>query len=241
MNGRSRAILFMVAACWLSQSASGAIFTVEDNLTDGWYGTFITKGSPINGSFDLTKVLPNDGTYVQPYDVKSAYYVMNFRDDFDRHWSVDWTTEWVYHDQILGMGGYRTRNQYGTHYDEYELLRVNVEGEITYDDTTWYETDYIYMYHDYRDKLWPLPDDYTYYYDRTQGYGGLLTIVQPLGTDALDSLSQDGIVNFTLTSIVGDIYYTSGTMTVEIVPVPGAVLLGMLGLGVVGIKLRKHA
>ena len=36
----------------------------------------------------------------------------------------------------------------------------------------------------------------------------------------------------------------SGTMTgadVEIVPVPGAVLLGILGLSVAGIKLRKHA
>ena len=40
----------------------------------------------------------------------------------------------------------------------------------------------------------------------------------------------------------------SGTLTqyydnfsLEIVPVPGAVLLGMLGLSVVGVKLRKHA
>jgi len=32
-----------------------------------------------------------------------------------------------------------------------------------------------------------------------------------------------------------------GDMSVTVVPVPGAVLLGILGLGAVGVKLRKHA
>jgi len=44
-----------------------------------------------------------------------------------------------------------------------------------------------------------------------------------------------------------DIYNTAETdtvisgMQVQVVPVPGAVLLGILGLGAVGVKLRKHA
>ena len=66
-----------------------------------------------------------------------------------------------------------------------------------------------------------------------------------LASNALDSLSQDGVVNFTLSSTYGDIWYTDGVLTADIVPnpvpVPGAVLLGMLGLSVVGVKLRKHA
>jgi hypothetical protein len=40
----------------------------------------------------------------------------------------------------------------------------------------------------------------------------------------------------------GDIYLDHyGVMALTIVPVPAAVLLGILGLGVVGIKLRKFA
>jgi hypothetical protein len=32
-----------------------------------------------------------------------------------------------------------------------------------------------------------------------------------------------------------------GVMTLTVVPVPAAVLLGIMGLGVVGIRLRKYA
>ncbi len=236
MNKRSRAVLLIVAVCWLSQSTSGAIFTVEDNIVGSRYLGYSTT---VSGSFDFNPVLPTDGQYVQPYDVKSASYVMTFQDDSysDVTYDHDYTTSWNFN---LGAWRYE-RTRYATYYDEYERLQVNVEGEYSTDGTNWHSTDYQFAGVSIADNLWPAPDDYTFYYNRERGYTGSLTIAQPLGANALDSLSQDGIVNFTLTPLQGDIYYTSGTMTAEIVPVPGAVLLGMLGLGVAGIKLRKHA
>ena len=41
----------------------------------------------------------------------------------------------------------------------------------------------------------------------------------------------------------GDCHYWNDdiTLTIETAPVPGAVLLGMLGMGVAGLKLRKFA
>ena len=52
----------------------------------------------------------------------------------------------------------------------------------------------------------------------------------------IGSLDDTRIYNSALTS--NDI---SQLYNIEVVPVPGAVLLGMIGLGAVGIKLRKHA
>jgi len=229
MKKRSRAILFVLAVCWLSQSASGDIFTVEDNIA----GPVYLRDSSVIGSFDFNPVLPTGGGYVQPYDVRSAYYVMTFQDDpgdlgYARSYYTEWSYDWFT----------RTRTKYSTYYDQEERLQVNVEGEYSTDGTNWYSgTPYEYGGYAIVDN-WPFTD-YTYYYNNQEGYTGSLTIVQSLGMNALASLSQDGIVNFTLTPITGDIYYTSGTMTAEIVPVPGAVLLGMLGLGVAGVKLRK--
>jgi len=50
------------------------------------------------------------------------------------------------------------------------------------------------------------------------------------------SISLDGMTMHLAASNVLD-----NVRVVEMVPVPGAVLLGMLGLSVVGVKLRKHA
>jgi len=43
--------------------------------------------------------------------------------------------------------------------------------------------------------------------------------------------------NYALANVAGDVYFDD----VSLVPVPGAVLLGVLGLAAVGLKLRKYA
>jgi hypothetical protein len=235
MNKRLRTFLLIVAVCWLSQSASGEIFTVEDDIAGSV--RLIYGYNSVSGSFDFTPFLSPSQGYVQPYDVRSAYYVMNFQDDGDLTFDWEHTTEYQYHYSF--PLGYWSRTRRVSYYDQNDRLQVNLEGEYSTDGTTWYNTDWQYGGTS-TSTYWGLPA-YTYYYNRQMGYTGSLTIVQSLGASALASLSQDGIVNFTITPTYGDIYYTSGTMTADIVPIPGAVLLGILGLGVAGLKLRKHA
>jgi hypothetical protein len=58
-------------------------------------------------------------------------------------------------------------------------------------------------------------------------------------------LNDDGILGVRIkvynSNGTGDVYLTSSTLTGEFVPVPAAVVLGMLGLGVAGLRLRRFA
>ena len=61
-----------------------------------------------------------------------------------------------------------------------------------------------------------------------------------LGSLDLAAITQIGI-RVQGNMVGGDYPSASDTFHVSVVPVPGAVLLGILGLGAVGIKLRKYA
>lgn len=68
----------------------------------------------------------------------------------------------------------------------------------------------------------------------TLSSGGRTFLTLDFGGDKAFGDLQD--IGFTIQSTTG-----SDTFHTSVVPVPGAVLLGMLGLGAVGIKLRKFA
>ena len=96
------------------------------------------------------------------------------------------------------------------------------------------------------------------FYDTTLGLGGEVNsgAFVPLAPGAstyltVDALGGDGTLNLDDVLLIGirvqgnmvggDYPSSSDTFHVSVVPVPGAVLLGILGLGAVGIKLRKYA
>ena len=61
------------------------------------------------------------------------------------------------------------------------------------------------------------------------------------------SLLSDGLLNVVVTATSGDFWFDKSKLTVKtayeenpVVPVPGAVLLGVLGLGAAGMRLRKN-
>lgn len=174
MSKRLKAVMLMVGVCLLCQTASGDIFTVEDNIAGNVY--LSAGASPVYGSFDIAPFLPTGGQYVQPYDVTSAYYTMNFQDDYDSY-LYDTSTYWTSTRVGGHFGGhyhyYRYHNRY--YYDESERVLVGVEGEYSSDGTNWYAMTSTSYHSDH---------PYFYYtYDHTQGYGGSLTVTQYLGSN----------------------------------------------------------
>ena len=92
------------------------------------------------------------------------------------------------------------------------------------------------------------------------GTGSWVLIGMPVGVDTLPLsvdplwLNDDGMLSVEVTiddtplgcfggwiNGEADVYLVQSELTGTYVPVPGAVLLGMLGLSVVGVKLRKRA
>jgi len=235
-----RATLLVAAVCLSCQNASAELFTVGNNLAAN---TYIGPGSSLSACFDLNSLIPADGQYNVPYDIISAEYTFYFADDGDLQFQHETYSSYY----CVGSGGFFNkyyiyqRYHYTYYDDEYEQVQVAIEGENSAGGTASYSTqqytgaDVTSSWNIYR----------TYNYDRVYGYTGSLTLTQSLGAGALAALSNDGIVDFTLTATTGDIIYMGGQLTVDVepnpTPVPGAVLLGMIGLSVAGVKLRKRA
>jgi hypothetical protein len=105
----------------------------------------------------------------------------------------------------------------------------------------------VWLYDDYYDPSYPTSALYEY---ATVIYDGTEWNLGEVGNDDYGhsitaSLLSDGLLNITVKSTGGDFYFDQSKLCVNTcysaVPVPGAFLLGMLGLGAAGIKLRKYA
>ena len=80
-------------------------------------------------------------------------------------------------------------------------------------------------------------------YTELSGYGGSAYLTAGPGGSSLE-LDDITYIGFkVMAQKIGDVDYPSqdDTFHISMVPVPGAVILGILGLGVAGLKLRKYA
>ncbi len=124
--------------------------------------------------------------------------------------------------------------------NELETVLTDVEGQSNYDDIfSWERTVWTAKKWDRNDQSY---NYYTLYYDRIENFS--LTykqvITYELGAEQLQSLSDDGVLNFSLTATAGDLIYVGGSLTVEInenpvqetthTPEPTAMILFGFGL-----------
>jgi len=210
MNKRSRVILMIVAASWLSQSASATILVVEDNSDS----RVVSEGSQVNGSIDIDSAL-DDVQYVQPYDIRSVICTFEFQDDGDLR-SEYCTSDSYYvplphpHDALSIGPAYAHVLVIDNYYvDDPEYVRVDIAGQYFVSGGTTHHTTT-------QSRVTYQQPVYIVSNDRTSEYTGSLTLSQSFGANGLASLSDDGVVDFTFTSILGDIVYLGYTLTIDI-------------------------
>lgn len=231
-------LLFILFSFVSVGTANALSVSVLDNVPDDQY---LWTGTSISGQFDLNPVIPTDGQYIIPYDVEGAASTFTFTDDGELNFMYSTHSSYSYH-HTSGSNQYYTRIEYEYFMNQDEVVQVNVAGQISIDGTNYYsmqtyngqEFDYSQFLGLGRYRLF-----YTLEYDRIYGNGGSITLTQVFDNDSLSDLSEDGIVEFTITPLYGDIIFNSGILEAEInpnpnaVPIPGAIYL--LGSGLVGL------
>lgn len=219
----------------VAEIASALSISVYDDIPDY---TYIATGSSLSGTFDINAEVPTDGQYVIPYDVESGYATFQFSDDGDLDYNYSNYGSYSYH-HYSNNYYYYTRYVYHYFSDEYDQVQLNLEGEYSLDGTNWY-SQVFYDGQSYDGSHWYGTYGTVYYswhYDYNSGYGGTINIYHPLADDAKLALSENGIVDFTLTATQGDIVYNWGTLNAEINPnpIPEPPIMLLFGSGLIGL------
>lgn len=247
-----------------SSGTEALTLTASSNLSPG---TVFTD-TVVSGAFDITPHLPA-GSYLAPYVIAAGSILFEFADDAgDPQQTGSSFTSYSY-----GGFGYYSRIETRYFTDPAESVRLNA-GPITltgstayyaentsggtyYSDSIWHHSGYWYTY-SYScgflnlftcyGERWVDTSHYVSAYttvrNATSGYGGDFSIGGALDADPISTLSQDGLLPFTLT-FSGDSRLVSSSLSVEIlenpppiVPLPGAAwLLGSV-VAVAGLAFR---
>ena len=256
--------LFLIMSSIRIASAS---FTFEDNILDYM---LINPSTPLQGSFGIDSVLDGDENYTKPYDIVTAQATFVFSDDGDDihqtsysagqytlHHSDPVYTYWWNGAQWIEVVDYTHyyyyRDTYDYFFDDQDYVGLSIANEYSNVQSNWYSMEeFDGLYYDFTidHSSGTTQGDRKHYfsnnYDSISGYTGEFTLVHMFGSDALENLRITGEIDFTLSSLSGDMYLESGSLEIILnpnpVPIPGAVwLLGTGILGIAGIrrKLKK--
>ncbi|OUS26498.1 hypothetical protein A9Q99_18360 [Gammaproteobacteria bacterium 45_16_T64] len=225
-----------------STMANAIVVTVQDNIADN---TYISTPNSIVGQFDINAALPNDGSYLNPYEINSATANYSFADDGDLG-----LTNTVYNSYTRSGSSSYYRNKIDYYFDDNEQVQVTTSFEESTNGSDWSQTSsYTGTQYDGRSGGcgW-FSCNYNYYYtrnyDESTGYTGLFEIEQIFDADSINDLAADGIVDFTVTATTGDLIFGSGSLTVDISENPVAVTepasLAFFGLGLVSLGYLRR-
>lgn len=215
--------------------------------------TLINSSAPLQGSFDIDNVLDGDNNYTKPYDIMSAQATFVFSDDGDDiqqtsfladqyalHHSVPIYKEWWNGAQWIEVVDYTHdyyyRDTYDYFFDDQDSVGLSVANEYSNVQSNWYSVEeFDGLYHDYTidHSSGTTQGDRDHYfsnnYDNISGYTGEFILVHTFGSDALEILMTTGEIDFTLSSLSGDMYFESCSLEFIIIPEPATLSLLVFG------------
>lgn len=270
-----KTILVATLATVLAVSSAHALtIGVEDNIAAD---TLVTASS-LNGSFNINSVLPGGGLYTLPYAITSASISFSFTDNAD-NFSVSTTAgasiKTATNSNHQGTQADPKIKTYLTYVDTVksnplETVQIGIGDQFVNGSTGFYGSvtplnsgaqSLTSTVLEKKGSEWWLNKYYTQNRTSESGYKGDVGLYLDLDSNGLNDLAQDGILNFTLTSLAGDINYLDGKLSVTIdsnpvvlqstsipqqtpVPEPGTIALlgsGLLGLAIYGKRRVNRA
>ena len=236
---RNVLLLFFALSMFFVSPAFAVSYIVSDNIGTS---VLINEGNTVSGQFDINYLFDNSSDFIFPYDISSAYIRFQFT-DYDQFGFGPYTYFYYsYYYERTGVTKYT--------YD-YEEVMVDVGGITASYSTPYNSSTYVSRDYDGSTKD-SSGNNYYYFTDNTitnEGYWGYIDKNFYLSDLSLLDLEEDGIFEFAITGIEGDIYFLNAYLYFDIepnpapVPEPSTIFLlsiGLTGLGCYGYKQKKR-
>jgi hypothetical protein len=259
MKRLSGIVIVLLSIFPLLGTEAGAMWIMAaDNIDQQ---IFLSDRQNFDGIFDINSKLPGN----DPHIIPNAYVVFEFADNYDGVVQSYTYTNYTQEGSMYSSSGithipyYRNYNNY--YFDTYEESYAVIAGDYGRNHPSWYDTGVRYINTTYDGNnyfsiwidesgglgLWGhyvyySNDYYTRYYRNDYGYSGSWSILFSLNNSNLTDLSQDGILNFTVSSEWGNMFFTNAYIGAEVLYIvtPEPLTLLLFGFGLAGITgLRR--
>lgn len=250
---RNVLLLFFALSMFFVSPAFAVSYIVSDNIGTS---VLINEGNTVSGQFDINYLFDNSSDFIFPYDISSAYIRFQFT-DYDQALDYKYATsnyslyKTYYSPYFYNYSYYYERTGVTKYTYDYEEIMVDVGGITASYSTPYNSSTYVSRDYDGSTKD-SSGNNYYYFTDNTitnEGYWGYIDKIFYLSDLSLLDLEEDGIFEFAITGIEGDIYFLNAYLYFDIepnpapVPEPSTIFLlsiGLTGLGCYGYKQKKR-
>jgi hypothetical protein len=122
------------------------VHALDISVTDSaLQNIFLSEGESYTGQFDINALFQGDPLYNPSYDISGASVSFNFVDDGEsietsNYITSSYSTYLSYRNWVGGISTYYSRTGIKSYFDEYESVQVDVNGDITSGETSYFSS-----------------------------------------------------------------------------------------------------